>query len=301
MSAREAGRRPRAAVLTAAGALAAALGLVAVWVLGRGAPEEGRAAGPVLPRPDHVVVVVFENKAFEDVLGSGEAPYLDSLAKGGATLTRSYGLTHPSQPNYVQLFSGGMQDVLDNSCYEPGFSSAPNLASELIAAGKTWASFNEGLPARGSTVCEAGRYARKHNPWFAFSNVPVDTARTMDEFPEDFTTLPDVSFVVPDLCHDMHDCPVRAGDTWLKERLGAYATWARTHDSLLVVTFDEDDGLTGNRIPTVLHGGPVVPGSTSDEKYHHYDVLRTLGRLAGLDRHPGQAAAAREITGVWVV
>ncbi|AYV31393.1 Phosphoesterase family protein [Streptomyces sp. ADI95-16] len=281
-------------------ALATAFGVTAagaaLWA-GIGAAQPAHAAG--LPAPDHVVVVVFENHAYNQVIGSSSAPYLNSLKTGGANLTNSFGITHPSQPNYLQLFSGSHQGVTGDSCYTPGFSSAPNLASELIAAGKTWASYNETLPSQGSTTCSSGNYARKHNPWFAFSNVPTSTAKTMTQFPADFTTLPKVSFVVPNLCNDMHDCSVGTGDTWLKNNLKAYADWAKTHNSLLVVTFDEDNRLAGNKIPTVLYGQPVTPGSTSSTTYNHYDVLRTLEGLAGLTTHAGNAAGAKDITGIW--
>ncbi|WP_424217433.1 alkaline phosphatase family protein (plasmid) [Streptomyces sp. BI20] len=285
----------RRALLAGAGALA--LAAAGLWT-GLGAAQAAPAAS-ALPAPDHVLVVVFENHAYNQVIGSSSAPYLNSLKAGGANLTNSYGVTHPSQPNYLQLFSGSNQGVTDDSCYTPGFSSAPNLASELAAAGKTFGSFNEGLPAQGSTTCSSGKYARKHNPWFAFSNVPTSTAKTMKQFPTDFTTLPKVSFVVPDLCNDMHDCSVGTGDTWLKNNLKAYADWAKTHNSLLVVTFDEDNRLAGNKIPTVLYGQPVTPGSTAAGTYNHYDVLHTLETLAGLTTHAGNAAGAQDVTGIW--
>lgn len=281
-------------------ALATAFGVTAVgaalWA-GIGSAQPAHAAG--LPAPDHIVVVVFENHAYNQVIGSSSAPYINSLKTGGANLTNSFGVTHPSQPNYMQLFSGSNQGVTDDSCYTPGFSSAPNLASELIAAGKTWGSYNETLPSQGSTTCSSGKYARKHNPWFAFSNVPTSTAKTMTQFPTDFTTLPKTSFVVPNLCSDMHDCSVGTGDTWLKNNLKAYADWAKTHNSLLVVTFDEDNRLAGNKIPTVFYGQPVTPGATASTTYNHYDMLRTLEGLSGLTTHAGNAATATDITGIW--
>lgn len=287
-------RRARAVVASAAALAAAAVGL---WTgLGEGSAH---AAGAV-PSPDHVVVVVFENHAYSQVIGSSSAPYINSLKAGGANLTQSYAETHPSQPNYFALFSGSTQGITDDSCYTPGFSSAPNLASELIAAGRTWASYNETLPSQGSTTCSSGTYARKHNPWFGFSNVPTSTAKTFAQFPTDYSTLPQVSFVVPNLCSDMHDCSVSTGDTWLKNNLGAYATWAKTHNSLLVVTFDEDNRLSGNKIPTVFYGQPVAAGSSSSTTYNHYDLLRTLEDTQGLTTHAGNAASAKDITGIWV-
>ncbi|MET9257721.1 alkaline phosphatase family protein [Streptomyces sp. NPDC003717] len=280
------------------GAAAAALGLAAaaLWTGLGNAPEAGAAAS--VPTPDHVVVVVMENHAYDQVIGSSSAPYLNSLKSGGANLTAMYAETHPSQPNYFALFSGSTQGVTDDGCYTPGFSSAPNLASELAAAGKSWASYNEDLPSQGSTTCSSGDYARKHNPWFGFSNVPTSSAYTFGQFPTDYTKLPKVSFVVPDLCNDMHDCSVSTGDTWLKNKLGAYATWAKTHNSVLAVTFDEDNRLAGNRIATVLYGQPVKPGSSSATRYSHYSLLRTLEDMYGT-AHAGNAASASDITGIW--
>jgi arylsulfatase A-like enzyme len=286
-------RRGRTAALASAFALTAAA--VALWS-GVGGSSAQAAAG--VPTPDHTVVVVFENHAYNQVIGSSSAPYINSLKTNGASLSASYALTHPSQPNYFALFSGATQGITDDSCYTPGFSSQPNLASELIAAGKTWGSYNEGLPSQGSTTCSSGDYARKHNPWFGFSNVPTSTAKTFAQFPSDYSTLPQVSFVVPDLCSDMHDCSVSTGDTWLKNNLSAYATWAKAHNSLLVVTFDEDNRLAGNKIPTVLYGQQVTAGSTSSTTYNHYDVLRTIEDMHGLP-HAGNAASGKDITGIW--
>ncbi|MFI9773932.1 alkaline phosphatase family protein [Streptomyces sp. NPDC051956] len=286
-------RRGRTAALASAFALTATA--VALWS-GVGGSSAQAAAG--VPTPDHTVVVVFENHAYNQVIGSSSAPYINSLKTNGASLPASYALTHPSQPNYFALFSGATQGITDDGCYTPGFSSKPNLASELIAAGKTWGSYNEGLPSQGSTTCSSGDYARKHNPWFGFSNVPTSTAKTFAQFPSDYSTLPQVSFVVPDLCSDMHDCSVSTGDTWLKNNLSAYATWAKAHNSLLVVTFDEDNRLAGNKIPTVLYGQQVTPGATSATTYNHYDVLRTIEDMHGLP-HAGNAASGKDITGIW--
>ncbi|MEU4495936.1 alkaline phosphatase family protein [Streptomyces sp. NPDC023998] len=293
----QAPKRNRRSLTTLAGAMALAATSIGLWA---GAGSTAQAAA--LPTPDHVVVVVMENHSYSQVIGSSSAPYINNTLKaGGANLTQSYGLTHPSEPNYYMLFSGSNQGRTDDSCVPVGSISAPNIASELIAAGKTWASYNEGLPSQGSTVCtnSAGKYAQKHNPWFGFSNVPTSTAKTMTQFPTDFTTLPKVSFVVPNLCNDMHDCSVSTGDTWLQNKLSAYATWAKTHNSILAVTFDEDNRLSGNRIPTVLYGQHVSPGSSSSTTYNHYNVLRTLEDLAGLSTHAGNAASASDITGIW--
>jgi phosphatidylinositol-3-phosphatase len=288
------GRPTRRALLAVASAFGLAAAAAGLWA---GAGGTAHAAGTV-PTPDHVVVAVLENHAYSQIIGSSSAPYLNSLKSGGAVLTSSLAITHPSQPNYFTLFSGATQGITDDGCYTPGFSAAPNLASELADAGRSWASYNESLPSQGSTTCSSGDYAQKHNPWFGFSNVPTSSALTFDQFPSDYGTLPQVSFVTPNLCSDMHDCSVSTGDTWLQDHLGAYATWARTHNSVLIVTFDEDNYLAGNRIATVLYGQPVTPGSSSGASYDHYSVLRTIEDMYGT-AHAGNAASASDITGIW--
>ncbi|SOB81514.1 alkaline phosphatase family protein [Streptomyces sp. 1331.2] len=291
---RRRGPRPLTALASGLGLLAGSLGL---WAAG-GSAAADTAAG--LPAPDHVVVVVLENHAYTQVIGSSSAPYINgTLVAGGAKLTRSYALTHPSQPNYYMLFSGSSQGIVDDSCVDVGALQEPNLASELLASGQTWASYNEGLPAQGATDCRVDSYAQKHNPWFGFGNVPTDSAYGMDAFPSDYSTLPKLSFVVPDLCDDMHDCSVGTGDSWLSSNLDGYAQWAKSHNSLLVVTFDEDNRLSGNRIPTLLYGAHVAPGSSTATTYNHYDLLHTLEDLTGVNAHAGNSSGAADITGIW--
>ncbi|WP_448613612.1 alkaline phosphatase family protein [Modestobacter sp. URMC 112] len=242
-----------------------------------------------------MVVVVFENEDAGDVVGAGDAPYLTSLAGTGATFTDAHGLTHPSQPNYLALFSGSTHGVQDDSC--PVDLTGPNLASQLADAGLTFVGFSEGLPRPGFTGCRAGDYARKHNPWVDFTDLPASVNQPLSALPDDYAQLPTVAFVVPDLCNDMHDCGVAAGDAWAREHLRGYVDWAQTHNSLLVVTFDEDSGTDANRIATFLVG-PMVAAGPSDEHIDHYGVLRTLEDMYQL-LPLGEAARAEPITGVW--
>ena len=260
-------------------------------------PQAPQPASAVVPAIAHVVVVMMENHSLGDVIGSADAPYLTSLAARGADFTRSFAITHPSEPNYLALFSGSTQGVTSDAC--PVTFDAPNLAADLLAAGKTFTGYAEGLPAVGATDCTTGEYARKHVPWADFSNVPASVSKPFSSWPAgDYARLPAVSFVIPNLCDDMHDCPVSAGDAWLRAHLDGYASWAMTHDSLLIVTWDEDDGSGPNQIPTIFTGQPVRPGHYSMQ-INHYSVLRTIEDAFGL-RHDGAAATASPITGIWV-
>jgi phosphatidylinositol-3-phosphatase len=253
------------------------------------------APAPSVPRWDHVVVVVEENHSYADIIGRPDAPYLNSLAGQGALFTSSFAVAHPSEPNYLALFSGSTQGIGDDSC--PHTFASPNLGAQLRSAGLGFAGYSEGLPAAGSTVCSAGQYARKHSPWVDFSTVPASANLPFSAFPADHATLPTVSLVIPDLADDMHDGTVAQGDTWLRAHLDGYAQWARTHHSLLVVTWDEDDYSQANQVPTIIAGAGVRPGRYA-ERVDHYSVLRTLETAYGLPPI-GNAASAAAITDSW--
>lgn len=260
-----------------------------------GPEPRGAAAPATLPAFDHIVVVIEENHAFGEVIGNSAAPYISSLASGGATMTQSFAVTHPSQPNYLALFSGSAQGVTSDSC--PHTFGAENLGHQLGAAGGTFAGYSESMPSGGFTGCTSGRYARKHNPWVDFTNVPAAGNLRFADFPADFAALPALAVVVPNLCNDMHDCSVSTGDSWLRGNLGAYASWAATHNSLLVVTFDEDGSSASNRVPTLFSGAHVRPGSYS-EPITHYSVLRTLQTLVGVGC-AGNSCSASAISDIW--
>jgi len=263
---------------------------------GAGAPS---TLADGLPVPAHVVVVIEENHAAGQIIGSVSAPYMNALAQSGADFTQSFDITHPSQPNYLALFSGSTHGVTDDSCPAPGSPYAePNLAAGLVAAGKTFTGYSEDLPSAGSTTCNAGDYARKHNPWVDFSNMPASANQPFTAFRStSYAQLPTVSFVVPNLQHDMHDGTVLQADEWLKQYIGGYVDWAQDHDSLLVLTWDEDDETAVNRIPT-LFVGPMVKAGSYATHITHYDVLRTIEEMYGVTP-TGQAASATPITGVW--
>jgi acid phosphatase len=253
------------------------------------------AAAGDLPVPDHVMVVIFENEDATNIVGGPEAPYLTSLAESGATFTDAHGVTHPSQPNYLALFSGSTQGVVDDSC--PLTFAGPSLAAQLRAASRSFVGYSEDLPRAGYAGCRTADYARKHNPWVDFPDLPKSMNQPYSALPADFAELPTVSFVVPNLCNDMHDCGVAAGDGWARDHLAGYAAWAQHHNSLLIVTFDEDNGSQDNHIATVLVGSMVQPGA-SGQRIDHYNLLRTLEDMYGLSPL-GSAAGAAPLTGVW--
>ena len=253
-----------------------------------------------VPRPDHVVIVIEENKSFGMIIGSASAPYINSLAEQGALFISSFALSHPSQPNYLGFFSGSTHGIGDDSC--PHHLSGPNLASELFDAGFTFTGYSESMPAPGYRGCETGNYARKHNPWVNFDNVPASANLTLASFPTNFDELPTVAIVVPNLVNDMHDGPSRSGkiargDAWLRDHLDPYIQWAKANNSLFVLTWDEGAGGSDNRIVTLMAGQMVRPGRYA-EHINHFNTLRTLLEMYGL---PAMARStnADPITSPW--
>lgn len=247
----------------------------------RNSREVPVAHAATLPLPNHVVVVVEENHSFNEIIGSSSAPYINSLANSGALFTHSFAITHPSEPNYLALFSGSTQGITNDSC--PHTFAGPDLGGELIAAHDTFQGFAEGLPGIGSTVCTSGEYARKHNPWVDFKDVPSSDNLPFTNFPSssNFSSLPTISFVIPNLLDDMHDGTIQQGDSWLQSNIDPYVQWAKTNNSLLIVTWDEDDGSQNNQIPTIFVG-PMVKVGQYSETINHYNVLRTLEDMYGL-------------------
>lgn len=247
-----------------------------------------------LPRPDHIVVVMMENKSFGQIIDNPAAPYINQLAKRGALFTSAYGVTHPSQPNYLAFFSGSTLGIADNAC--PLDLAGDNLASILIAHGRSFASYAETLPDAGYLGCMYGPYMRKHNPvsnWPGLSrlNLPFSA------FPANFAYLPTVSLVIPDQQHDMHDGSIAQGDAWLHDNIDSFVTWALHHNSLLILTWDEDDGSQDNHVVTLFVGAMIKRGMSS-QHINHYTVLHMLLEMYGL-RSPGESADEQSILGIW--
>ncbi|HEU0156075.1 MAG TPA: alkaline phosphatase family protein [Stellaceae bacterium] len=303
---------------------AACAGIVLAGASITGVAAAARAAA--LPKYDHIVVVIDENKDFDQIVGNSAAPYVNRLAAEGALLTRMFGEEHNSQGNYFWLFSGSNQNVGFDDKVPKVKLTANNLGAALIAKGLSFKGYSQALPAIGSEISLLPigcvypcLYGRKHVPWISFANVPNGTtAETssnlrFDDFPTDYNKLPTVAFVIPDLEHDMHngkpEDSIPAGDQWLKQNLDPYYQWAKTHNSLLIVTFDENDdkggykGLTDpavmpdhdrsrldlqNRIATIVAGAHVKPGYRDAEPLTHVNLLRTIEAIYGLEKSGAQ-------------
>jgi acid phosphatase len=262
-----------------------------------------------IPVFNKIVVVIGENERASTVFDSLlNAPFINSLAHSGAEFTASFGIQHPSQPNYLCLFSGSNQGVSDNDKPAAHFTSV-NLARELLNAGKTFCCFSEDLPYTGFDDQFSGLYARKHNPvsnWTGSgpNQVPESYNRPFSEMPSDFSHLPSVSFVIPNLCNDGHDlCApdsnrTKQFDRWLENNFSVYANWCIHNNSLLIVTYDEDDWTSDNRIATVFYGAHVKQGVYADTM-NHFTLLRTIEDAMNLSKHCGAASAEKPIDFCW--
>jgi hypothetical protein len=264
-----------------------------------------QAQVPPIPRPDHVVIVIEENHRAPQIIGNTAARYINALAGQGALFTESCAITHPSQPNYLHIFSGANQGCTGDGVPPSGAPyTTANLGAELLAKGFTFGGYSLAQPGAGFLGGSSGAYVRKHNPWCNWqgtgrNQLPPSVNMPFTSFPTDYGTLPTISFVIPDMSHDMHDGTIASADDWLEHNLDGYVQWAKTHNSLLVVTFDEDDFTTSNQIATIFTGPMVKPGRY-DERITHHGVLRTLEDMYGLD-HAGAAATATPITDIWTV
>jgi len=251
-----------------------------------------------LLRPDHIVVVIEENRGYAQIMDKLNInSYIHALAKRGVLFTQSYGVAHPSQPNYLALFSGVTHGITNDAC--PNTFDSDNLATRLLDSGLSFASFAESLPEVGDVTCMSGAYQRKHNPvsnWQG-TRLAAGLNKRFVDFPRDFSRLPTISFVIPDQDNDMHDGSFEAADDWLKTRIAPYADWAMKHNSLLILTWDEDDNHEGNHVVTILVG-PMVKAGKSAQRINHYNVLRTLLDFYDLPAL-GASHDAEAINGVW--
>jgi phosphatidylinositol-3-phosphatase len=260
---------------------------------------------PAVPRFRHVVVVVFENKEAGDVVGRGQAPTFDRLARRYASLEDYHGVAHPSLPNYVALVSGSTQGIT-NDCTDCSVS-APSLADTLERAQRTWKTYAEGLPRTGFTGASFGRYAKRHDPFVYFDDVASSPARLrrivpLSAFRRDLAAnrLPSFSLVVPDVCHDMHDCPVATGDAWLASFLRPVLGSKAMRGSVVFVVFDEGTSSAGGggHVPALALGPLVREGAATQAALDHYGLLRTIEQAWGLPLL-GESRKATPITGIW--
>jgi len=265
------------------------------------------AAAQSVPRADHVFLILEENHSYSGVIGSSSMPYLNSLAQKYGLATQYYANTHPSIGNYMELTTG--QVLTNNDGMTPSNFpvSADNIVRHFIGAGITWKSYAEGLPSVGYTGGDTGAYVVHHNPFAYFTDVQNSATEKLNlvpitQFSNDLAnnTLPQFSFIVPDLQDDAHDGTPQQADAWLQANIGpVLASPVFQNNGLIIVVFDEgysnDTAYGGGHIPMVVLSPQGKSGYTSTSLYQHQNTLRLIGEALGLTSFPGAAATANNM------
>lgn len=246
-----------------------------------------------------------ENESYDQVIGSRSAPFLNRLAAACGLATDYSAISHPSLPNYIAATSGNDWGISDDDPPSAHRLAVANIFSQLTAAGMTWRGYEESMPANcGQT--DSGEYAVRHNPAAYYTNVAARCAQwdvplgttTVGALASDLrrNRLPAFGFITPNLCDDMHDCPVETGDGWLRRWVSLIVNSPayRSGATCLFITFDEGTG-GGNQVGTVVVSPSTRPGTRSSTPFSHYSLLKTTEQLLGLKRylaHAGDASTA---------
>ncbi|MDX6520573.1 MAG: phosphatidylinositol-3-phosphatase [Gaiellales bacterium] len=292
------------------------------------APLCGGLAGQ-RPGIDHVIVIVMENHSYADLIGGDgsaaatRAPYLNGTLKKGCGLATNYhAVTHPSLPNYIALVAGSTGGI--SSDCTTCTTAAGSLFGQLRQNGRGWKVFAESMPSNCSGI-GTNRYVKRHNPPTYFPRLAADCARwdaPMGAAPAGrFATalrngwLPPYTMVVPDMCNDMHDCPIGTGDVWLSRwipRIAATAGYQQGH-TVVLLTWDEGEG-SGNvggvdclahlgnpscHVPALVISAVTPAGTRSATLFSHYSLLRTAEALLGMPRFLGRAATSASMRGAF--
>jgi phosphatidylinositol-3-phosphatase len=273
-----------------------ALVALALALAACGSPESRPGRSPASPRSpsklpasksSRVVVVVMENKEYGQVIGKSSAPYINRLARRYALLTNFYGVSHPSLPNYLAL-TGGDTFGIDSDCTSCHVG-AKSLVDELEPAGISWKAYMEGMPSACFKGPEAGRYAKKHDPFVYYDRIVKNRRRCSkvvrySQLGRDLKhgRLPSFVWITPNLCNDMHDCSVKTGDRYLSRLVPSLLRELGPH-GVLFLTWDEGESdrgccrvASGGRIATIVAGPDVRPGTRSGVSYNHYSLLRAI-------------------------
>ncbi len=240
-----------------------------------------------------------ENRSYRQIIGGGQAKYINSLARSCGLATHYAAVAHPSLPNYIAATSGGTQGIADDR--PPSSHSLPVMS--LFEQAGSAKSYQESMPAT-CALTDSGPYAVRHNPGAYYlrirgacgaDNLPLGTTRK-GAFASALrkNTLPKFSFVTPNLCNDMHDCSVATGDAWLRRWVSAIAASPsyRAGKTALFIVWDEDEGPAGNRVPALVVSPYTRPGTRSARAFTHYSLLRTTETLLGIPTVLGKAASA---------
>jgi hypothetical protein len=251
----------------------------------------------------HIVVIVLENT---ESTSAEIQPYEASLISSGARLLQSYGVSRPSQPNYLALIGGSDFGVNHDS--EVNLPDT-HLGDLLESATKTWKVYAESLPGTCNLVMTSGSYARRHVPFYNFTSVTTNATRcarivNATEFTSDVSsnTLPDVSFYIPNNQSNGHDTSPIFSDQWLQTTFSThFSNPTLMANTLFILTYDEGavSGPTQNKVFTLFLGAGVQPGSNTSSCINHYGILATIENIFELGSLHRNDENATQVTGIW--
>ena len=257
-----------------------------------------------LPNFSHVFLIVMENEESTGVMGNNAAAYINTLAAGHGLATQYFAVSHPSLPNYLALTAGSTFGIASDctGCYV----NATNIADQVESSGRSWKAYLESMPS-SCYVGDAYPYMQKHNPFIYYNDVRTNAARCAEHvvpFTQLSTDLvngivPNLAWITPNMCNDMHDCSIATGDAWLANVVpGILASSAFLNGGVLFITWDEGEssaGCCGNaaggQVATLVIAPNGVAGFRSTIAETHYSLLRTIEDAWGLSAL-GQAASA---------
>lgn len=258
-----------------------------------------------VPTFSHVFLVIEENHSFSDVIGNSSMPYFNSLVSKYGLAKQYFANAHPSIPNYLMLTTGQIETFDDDFS---GTIKDDNIVRELINAGKSWKAYEESIPSAGYLGGDAPPYVRRHNPFILLSDVQGSPAQAANIVPfSQFATdlannsLPQYSFISPNVDNDAHNGTLAAADSWLQSNIDPLiASSTFQNGGLLIITFDEAENTDldhgGGQVPTLIISSNSKVNFQSQTLYQHQSTLRLVLEALGVSKFPGESAEAPEMT-----
>jgi hypothetical protein len=269
-----------------------------------GVPPSGGSSGTTPPSKGTIFTIVMENHDYAEIVGSPDAPYINSLiAQHGLATNYMDSGVHPSLPNYLTMISGepqyaGGSDLLPQQAPFP--VAKENLGTQLEAAKIPWRSYQESMGA-ACNLATATPYAPKHDPFLYFTDMQAGAlcqSKNVDygSFAADLAAgTYRFMWITPNLTSDGHDpqsAPVtgaKDSDAWASTEIPKImASNAYKNGGAIFLTWDEAEGRAGHskdQIPMILISPNIKSaGFTSNKAYSHKSYLATVEDLLGLPR-----------------
>ncbi|MEQ1722685.1 MAG: alkaline phosphatase family protein [Pseudobdellovibrio sp.] len=259
------------------------------------------AASPRGKYFDRAITVIFENENYTAAI---KQPFFNQLARRGANFTNFSAITHPSQPNYIALTSGSLNNVTNDKLVD---INSKNIVDLLEAKKLTWKAYIEDYPGNCFTGNLSGKYVRKHNPFISYLNIQNNASRCANivnasNFEQDAAngTLPNYVFYVPNNRNNGHDTNVTFADKWYSQKFTKYVNDTNfMQNTILISTFDEgQQNAKLNQIYTSIVGATVKSGDVSAQ-VNLYSLLNLLEDNWSLGNLGKADVTAAPIPNIW--